>query len=87
MANRLPCYTRACSRQHMPRVFEAARECKAVLDRHMHIGERNICLPDSAFGYLAGHHRWLKAGRALLDQEATHVALVITCPDNNDVGE
>src|SRR5207245_11705930 len=73
--------------KHERGVLEAARERETILYRHMHIGERDVRLPDRTLGYLPCHDLGIEAGCSLLNQEATHVAFIVAGPDDGNVGE
>src|SRR5260370_6035847 len=53
----------------------------------MHIGERDVGLPHGTLCDLASHDLRVKTRRALFDEEAANVAIVIACPDNRNVGK
>src|SRR6266581_4863964 len=53
----------------------------------MHIGERDVALPHGTLCDLACHDLRVKTRRALFNEEAANVAIVIACPDNRHVGK
>src|SRR3712207_7566292 len=52
-----------------------------------HARQRDLGLPDGSLGGLAGHDGGVVAGRALGDDEAADHALLVTGPDDHQVGE
>src|SRR5690349_5839302 len=87
MTDGLPRYTGTCSGEYLCRILEAVGECKAALHGHVYVGERDVCLPDCTLGHFTRHNLRLEARRALFDEEATDVAIVITRPNNCYISE
>ena len=73
--------------QHSSGVLEAVRPRQPVRGRNLDVLDLDLGLPDRAQRSLALDHLGFVAGRALLDQEAADLAVLVARPHHDDVGE